>query len=291
LFHFYPGSFVLSLGTLGCNFKCPGCQNFDISHNQPDENSSNLQKLSPFETVELAKKYNADGICWTYNEPAIWFEQTLETAILAKKAGLYTAYITNGYITPEALDLIGPYLDAYRVDIKGFSKESYRKITKLSSFEGILEVTKRARFKWRMHVECVTNVTPTINDSDEILEGIARWIANELGYEIHWHVTRFFPYLDLEYLYPTPVGTLFRAYEIGKKAGLKFVYIGNLPGNETENTYCPKCGKVVIKRNSYSVMQVNLRDNLCSFCGELIYGVGFNFATKRIAKRIPIIYI
>lgn len=181
LFHFHPGTPVFSLGTLGCSFSCPGCQNWQISQREPREFDPMLARMTPAAAVEMAKRAGAKGICWTYNEPAIWLEHTLEGARLAKEAGLFTAYVTNGTATREQLDLIGPYLDAYRVDIKAFSREGYKAIAGFANYEGILENTQYAKERWGMHVECVTNVTPTVNDSDEMLRGIAEWIAAALG--------------------------------------------------------------------------------------------------------------
>lgn len=272
LFHFYPGTYCLSLGTLGCNFHCPGCQNWQISHSDVDLNHENLVDITPEESVRLIEKYGCKGISWTYNEPAIWFEYTLDGARLAKGKGLYTVYVTNGYMTPEALDTIGIYLDAFRVDIKGFSRESYKKITGLSKFEGILDVTVRAKKKWGMHVEVVTNVTPTINDSDEMLQSIASWIAGSLGPDVPWHVTRFHPYLDLSDIPPTPIKTLERAREIGIKEGLNFVYIGNVPGHTGENTYCPGCNKMIISRDGFYISDYYIKDGACKFCGKTIAG-------------------
>lgn len=289
LYHFFPGTAILSAGTRGCNFACPGCQNWQISHDSPLleetldftniehldlQTAINMERMTPAESVAYAQAYGCQGICWTYNDPSIWFEHTYEAARLAKKAGLYTAYITNGYSTPEALDVIGPYLDAFRVDIKGFSKESYYKVSKRARFEGILEVTKRAKYKWGMHVECVTNVTPTINDSAEMLRGIAGWIRTELGEFTPWHVTRFYPYLDLSHLPPTPISTLERTYEIGREEGLKYVYMGNVPGHPFEDTYCHRCGTLVIRRRGFAIAQVDLKPGgYCAQCGTWIPGV------------------
>ena len=166
LFHFFPASQVFSLGTWGCNFHCQDCQNWEIAVAEPARES---QIISPQAAIELAKRYHCGGIAWTYNEPSVWFEYTLDSARLAKENNLYTVYVTNGYLTPEALDTIGPFLDAWRVDIKGFSDTFYRKLAKISRWRGILEVTKRAKEKWGMHVEVVTNIIPTMNDDDEQL--------------------------------------------------------------------------------------------------------------------------
>lgn len=264
LFHFFPGTSALSLGTWGCNFHCKHCQNWEISCVDIPTSS---QQLSPEKEIELAKRYNCAGIAWTYNEPTVWFEYTLDSARLAKKNGLYTAYVTNGYITPEALDTIGPYLDAWRVDVKGFSDEFYKRLAKVSHWRSILDMAKRARDKWDMHVEVVTNVIPTMNDNEQHLSGIATWIRDNLGELTPWHVTRFYPMHNLNYLPPTPISTLEKAYRVGKEAGLKFVYLGNVPGHEYENTVCYSCGKLNVRRVGYDTQVLGLDGSRCQFCG------------------------
>ena len=197
----------------------------------------------------------------------MWFEYTLDCARLAKRQGLYTVYVTNGYLSPEALDTIGPYLDAWRVDIKGFTDALYQNLAKIRSWRGILEVAERAKHKWNMHVEVVTNVIPTMNDDDAQLEGIARWINDKLGEMTPWHVTRFHPNYNISNLLPTPVATLERAIRIGRKAGLRFVYVGNVPGHVSENTACPSCGKPVVERYGYETRVTGLTGGCCQFCG------------------------
>ena len=267
LFHFHPKSLAFSLGGWGCNFHCEHCQNWQISHQLPWEINQSPQKLSPEDLVRLTLRYNCEGIAWTYNEPSIWFEYTLDGAKLAKEKGLYTVYVTNGFLTEEALDTIGPYLDAWRVDIKGFSDQLYRNLAKVIKWRKILDVAKRAKEKWGMHVEVVTNIIPTMNDDDEQLEGIATWIRDNLGELTPWHVTRFYPSYHLQNLPPTPVSTIERAYDIGKKAGLRFVYVGNIPGHTGENTVCYSCGKTVVERIGYETRVLGLEGSKCKFCG------------------------
>ena len=268
LYHFLPGTLCYSLGSWGCNFHCVHCQNWQISCVEtPAEMGRQLQNISPQQAIELTKRYHCQGISWTYNEPAIWLEYTIDSARLAKQEGLYTVYVTNGYITPEGLDAIGPYLDAWRVDVKGFSDELYKRLAQIPHWRGILDMAERARTKWAMHVEVITNVIPTLNDDNTQLEGIAGWIASNLGELTPWHVTRFHPQHHLNDLPPTPIGTLEKAYDIGKKAGLKFVYLGNVPGHDRENTVCYSCGKLVIRREGYATQVVGLNGSRCRFCG------------------------
>jgi len=272
LFHFYPGEVMLSVGSLGCNFRCPGCQNWHIAHADVLRDLPSADFVSPEELVRLAVERKCLGISWTYNEPTIWFEYTLDCAKLAKKAGLMTNYVTNGAISIEALDEIGPYLDAFRVDIKGFSAETYKRVANFPRFGLVLEATERAKKKWNMHVECVTNITPGYNDDLEELSKLAEWIRDALGSGTPWHVTRFVPHLDLSHVPPTPVSTLEEARRIGMEKGLRFVYIGNVPGHPAESTYCPSCGKLLIKRDSVFVAMDGLRGGRCTACGEVIEG-------------------
>ena len=267
LFHFSPGSQVFSLGTLGCNFHCQHCQNWEISSVDSQLLSQSCRSVLPPLAVDMAQRYRCQGIAWTYNEPSIWFEYTLDSARLAKEAGLYTVYVTNGYLSEEALDAIGPCLDVWRVDIKGFSDAFYRKLAKVPRWRRILEVTKRAKTKWQMHIEVVTNIIPTMNDDDEQMEGIACWIRDELGELTPWHVTRFYPHHKMKHLPPTPLATLERAFDIGKRAGLKFVYTGNVPGHRNESTVCYSCGRTIVERFGYQTRVVGLEGSECRFCG------------------------
>ena len=274
VFHFLPGSRWLSLGSLGCNLRCIGCQNWEIAHDKPCEAPGReTHYIEPAEVVALAKDEGCTGISWTYNEPTMWLEYTIEVGALAKKEGLYTNYVTNGYMTKEALDRIGPYLDVFRVDVKGFSRESYNKLAGVDDFDPILENTLRAKSKWNMHVEVVTNVIPGLNDSEIELGRLATWIASRLGKRTPWHVTRFVPYLELSDVPCTPVDTLNRVRKIGMDVGLLYVYIGNVTGHPGENTYCPKCSDVVIGRYHFSVIADNIVDGRCKYCGQKITGV------------------
>lgn len=267
LFHFFPGTKCFSLGTLGCNFHCRHCQNWEISTANSENLLDSCREIQPQESIELALRYNCRGIAWTYNEPAVWFEYTLDSARLAREKGLYTVYVTNGYATPEALDTIGPYLGAWRVDIKGFSDEFYKKLAKVPHWREILDVTVRARRKWDMHVEVVTNIIPTMNDDEEQLRGIASWIRDELGELTPWHVTRFHPHHHLTQISSTPLETIDRACKIGEEAGLKFVYAGNVPGHRSESTRCHSCGKLNVERFGYQTDTEGLEGFRCRFCG------------------------
>ncbi|MGQ9614957.1 MAG: AmmeMemoRadiSam system radical SAM enzyme [Spirochaetota bacterium] len=277
LYHFYPGSFWLSLGSLGCNFRCPGCQNWQVAHVRMTEKSKVYEKkeaefLSPEEAIRLAETQKSLGLSFTYNEPTLWLEYTIDCSKIAHEHHLLTNYVTNGFITPEGLDEIGPYLDAFRVDLKCFSGNCYMKMAGFRDFSGILEVIKRAKYHWKMHVEIVTNVTPGFNDDEEQLRAMAEWIATQLGAETPWHLTRFIPHLKLSHLNPTPLKALDRARDIGINAGLNYVYIGNVPGHPAENTYCPGCGRILIARKHFGLDANYLVNGRCPDCGIIIQG-------------------
>ncbi len=272
VYHFFPGSEWLSLGSFGCNFRCPGCQNWEIAHSDVKEDIEKAKHIPPKKLIPIAMKSQSVGISWTYNEPTLWLEYTLDGAKLAKINKLYTNYVTNGFMTPEALDTIGRYLDVFRVDLKGFSEDSYKKLADIDDFSGILEIIKRAKKKWGMHVEIVTNVIPGINDNEEDLWKIAAWICRELGRDTPWHVTRFFPHLQLSNVSPTSLETLRNIKKIGLTQGLKYVYLGNVPESKGENTCCPDCGTILITRKEFTTRILQMNKGKCEICNCLIAG-------------------
>lgn len=266
LYHFLPGTLSYSLGSIGCNFRCEHCQNWTISQVTLEE--AWTREITPEEAVKRAIATGSKSISWTYNEPAIWHEYTYDSAVLAKKAGLKTVYVTNGYITPEALKRISPYLDAYRVDIKSFSEEFYRKVCR-ARLAPVLESTKLAK-ELGMHVETITLVIPGRNDSPEEITQIARWAHDNLGEDTPMHFTRFHPMYKMEDAVSTPVSTLEMAHDIAKKEGMRFVYLGNVPGHKYENTYCPGCNALLIDRTGFRVGAVRIKEGKCTECGEVI---------------------
>jgi pyruvate formate lyase activating enzyme len=269
VYHFHPGSRWLSLGSFGCNFRCPGCQNWEISH--WTRGGMVARYLSAEDSVAAAKASDCIGLSWTFNEPTIWFEYTLDAAKVAKRAGLYTNYVTNGSITREALAAIAPYLDVFRVDIKGFSDDTYERIGHIAQTPGILETVALAK-SHGMHVEVVTNVIPRYNDSETELRSIARWIKDTLGPETPWHVTKFYPHLQLAHLPSTPIAKLETARAIGTEAGLWYVYLGNVPGHSWENTYCHSCGQLLIERRVFDIRVNRVKGGRCPACEERIPG-------------------
>mgnify|MGYP000297783858 CR=1 FL=1 len=268
VFHYKPGSLCYSVGSLGCSFRCVFCQNWQIAYADGLSADGICRYGVSAETlVAAAKRTGCEGVAWTYNEPAIWLNYTLDCAKLAKESGLYTVYVTNGSATEAHIDMIAPYLDVYRVDIKSMSDDFYRKLIKLPSSKGIRDMAIRALNKG-MHIECVTNVIPGWNDSEHNLRETARWIADNLGGGTPWHVTRFFPYAKLADVPPTPMHTLERAAQIGREEGLKFVYLGNVVTAEGENTYCPTCGNLMIKRAGFDASIVGVTpEGRCKYDG------------------------
>ncbi len=266
LYHFLPGTLSYSLGSIGCNFRCEHCQNWNISQVTIEE--SITKEITPEEAVRSALASGCDSISWTYNEPAIWHEYTYDSAVLAKKAGLKSIYVTNGYITPEALQRISPYLDAYRVDIKSFSDEFYKKICG-ARLAPVLESTKLAK-ELGMHVETITLLIPGRNDSPEGITQIVRWVEENIGADTPMHFTRFHPMHKMDHVAPTPLSTLEMAHGIAKKEGMRFVYLGNVGGHKYENTYCPRCDALLIDRAGFRTGAVRVKDGKCFRCGEEI---------------------
>jgi pyruvate formate lyase activating enzyme len=272
VFHFLPGSRWLSLGSLGCNFRCPGCQNWELAHADLDRELEHTRYVSPAELVQLALERRAVGLSWTFNEPAIWIEYILDTLPLAREAGLFTNIVTNGALTPEAVDALGPHLDVYRTDIKGFKARTYEALAHLPHYEEIFAAAERARHRWGLHVEVVTNIIPGLNDDEETLEGIAQWLATRLGPDTPWHLTRFYPAYIFQDRLATPLETLLKAYKIARGQGLIFVYLGNVPGHELENTYCPRCRALLIRREIFDILANRLQAGCCPKCRTPIPG-------------------
>jgi len=264
--HFLPGSFSYSLGSIGCNFSCSHCQNWQIS--QPDRIERPLQQVAPEEGIRRAQEHGCASISWTYNEPTLWYEYTKEMGNLAHHQGLKTVYVTNGYMTEDALNELGPSLDAWRVDLKAFSEEFYRTICK-AHLQPVLDTTIRAK-ELGLHIETVTLVIPGLNDSMEEMGDLIDWVISNLGPETPMHFTRFHPDFHMTDRTATPVQKLEKIYELAKEKGLKYPYLGNIGGNRYEHTYCPKCGKIVINRSGYNVNTEKLDGTRCAHCGESI---------------------
>lgn len=268
VFHYHPGTAVFSVGSVGCSMRCGHCQNWEISRAHPDMPDATLHELSPEALVDMARKYRCPGVAFTYNEPVIWAEYVADVARICRSEGLFTVMVTNGYITTEGLDLLGKFIDVWRFDLKGSRDGTYRRLCHVPSVEPVMRAAERAKRRWGMHVEAVTNIVPTINDSAEELGEMATFIAESLGPDTPWHLTRFFPYLEYKDLPPTPIETLRMARDIGKKAGLRFVYLGNIDEPGGEDTVCPGCGAVVIRRSGYTILSHHTKSGHCAHCGQ-----------------------
>ncbi|WP_456486092.1 AmmeMemoRadiSam system radical SAM enzyme [Hydrogenimonas sp.] len=274
LFHFLPSTPVFSIGTVGCNFCCKFCQNWEISQHPQTHNYEVFgEELLPEKIVELSMETNSRSVAYTYNEPIVYFEYTYDTAKLAKEKGLKNIYVTSGFETRKAIDELAPYIDAMNIDIKYFDNENYEKIS-CGRLKPVLEAIRHAHEKG-IWIETTTLVIPGINDSDEELREIARFQA-QLDPDMPWHISRFHPDYKMLDRPVTPVETLRRAYDIGKEEGLNYIYVGNYPDEDRESTYCPKCGYKVIERQGYIGEQVvnHLQeDGNCPKCGYHIAGV------------------
>ncbi|HOT93985.1 MAG TPA: AmmeMemoRadiSam system radical SAM enzyme [Methanoregulaceae archaeon] len=271
--HFLPGTLSYSLGSVGCNFSCTHCQNWQLSRSAASLFS--LPYLSPEEAIHRALDADASSVSWTYNEPTISFEYTLEMGRRAHEAGLGTVYVTNGYMTIEALEALAPVLDAFRVDIKAFDDAFYREICR-AHLEPVLASTERAR-QLGMHVETVTLVIPGLNDSPEEIDGLIRWVIDHLGDATPMHFTRFHPDYQMQDRPATPIATLERIYERARELGLLFPYLGNVGGHRYENTWCPRCGALLIERRLMHGRPTGIEDGRCRTCGEVI----------PVVRRIP----
>ena len=271
LFNFLPGTKAYSIATVGCNFRCRNCQNFDIAQLPKERNIIVGRDMSPETVVSAAKQNNCASIAYTYSEPTIFFEYAYDVAKLAAEEGLKNVFVTNGYITREPLEKIAPYLDAANIDLKSFSDEFYRNNCG-ARLQPVLDAIKRYK-KLGIWVEIATLIIPSMNDSEDELRKIAEFIKNEAGEETPWHITQFHPMYKLIDVPRTPVETLRRAREIGLEAGLKYVYEGNVPGENGENTYCPNCKKPLIQRYGYRIQENKIKNGACSYCGTKIDGV------------------
>lgn len=266
LYHFHPGTNALSLGTVGCNLKCEHCQNFSISTAKPDYTS--IREVMPEKAVKLAREYDCQGIAWTYNEPSIWHEYSFDSAKLAKKEGLYTVYVSNGYINEDPLKEISPFLDAMNVDVKAFNDEFYKKICK-ASLEPVLLTCERAK-ELGIHLEVTYLVIPGHNDSNDEVKNFCNWVVDKLGGETPVHFSRFHPDYRMNNVPMTPMKTLLHVYDIAKQAGVLYIYLGNVPHGDYENTTCPNCGSICIERCGYSINFIGFKKGKCIKCNNSI---------------------
>ncbi len=268
-YHFLPGATAFSLATAGCNLRCLYCQNWSISQVPPEE-TQNVD-LPPEEVVRSAQQSKTPVISYTYSEPTVFYEYMLDTARRAREAGLRNTVVSAGFINPEPLRELCRAVDAIKIDLKGFSEEFYRRVC--SAELGPVRRSIEIIHEMGVHLEVVNLVVPTLNDDPEQLRALARWLAREVSADVPLHFTRFFPQYKLLNLPPTPLETLEQARRIALEEGMRFVYLGNVPGHEGNNTYCPACGRAIILRQGFSVLEYHLEGSACAFCGQGIPGV------------------
>jgi len=286
LYHFLPGTAALSIGTIGCDFACRFCQNWDISQvpkeikkkyqdlkeqkNQLGKIIDSGRNLLPEEIVSYAVNKNIPTIAYTYNEPAIFFEYAYDTAKLAHEAGIKNVFVSNGYESKEAIEKIAPYLDAMNIDLKSYQEEFYLKMCQ-AKLAPVLETIKRCH-DLGFWLEVTTLIISGYNDAEEELKKLAEFLVS-IDPSVPWHISRFQPAYKMSSVPPTPVKALHKAYNIGKDTGLLYIYVGNVLDADHESTYCPKCGELLIRRSGYTVEVMSFKNGKCGKCGEKIPGV------------------
>ncbi len=269
VYHYRPGTRTLCLGGLGCNLRCGFCQNWEIAFRDARYGGKlSSPNMPPEKVIAMALEQHCDGIAWTFNEPSISPMYMLDCARQARELGLYTVLVTNGLMTDEALDLLGPYIDVYRLDLKSLDARFYQQVANMTSIAGILPLARRAQQEFAIHVETVTNLMPSLNDSDEHLNRLAHAIVSSLGVDVPWHLTTYVPYAHMTHISPTPPETLARARAIGVDAGLRFIYTDDISNADATNTICPNCHTCVIERTARQVSLHALSDDgTCLVCG------------------------
>lgn len=269
-YHFLPGSFSYSIATVGCNFRCDFCQNSQISQMPRSTLMIMGEDTEPATIVRRAKANSCQTISYTYTEPTVYLETVLETAKFASQEGLKNILVTNGFMTAEALELIAPFISAANVDLKSFREDYYKKLCG-GRLQPVLDSLKKMK-QMGIWLEITTLLVPGLNDSDEELKEITAFIA-ALGLEIPWHISRFHPQFKMPDRAVTPVEALHRARRFGLDAGLRYVYSGNAPGDEGENTCCPNCGNPLLERRGFTIIRNNLQDAACARCGKKLEGI------------------
>lgn len=272
LFHFQPGTSSYSISTPGCNFRCIFCQNWQISQMALEYGWIEGQDITPQQIVNEALQNGCSSIAYTYTEPTIFMELCADCGKLAKSHGLSNIFVSNGYMTHEAIDFAADWLDAINIDLKAFTDGYYKHLCK-AKLAPVLDTIKYIAKNTDIWMELTTLVIPGENDSDEELKQIAEFIVSEAGPHVPWHVSRFHPMYKMDDKVATPAETLERAYSIGKTAGLNHVYVGNLPGSDAESTYCPKCSQLLIERSGYRIGAIEMQNEACPTCQTKIAGV------------------
>lgn len=271
LFHFQPGTSSFSVATEGCNFQCDFCQNWQISQAAIEQGEIDGQAISPDKIVKAAVDYGCKSIAYTYTEPTIFMELCADCGKLAKQKGLTNVFVSNGYETIQAIDFVKEWLDGINIDLKSFSEDYYSRLCK-AHLQPVLDTIEYIAKKTDMWLEVTTLVVPNENDTEDELKRLAEFIVTKAGADVPWHISRFHPQYKYTDSIPTPLETLEKAYEIGKAAGLHYVYLGNVPGSRTESTYCYNCERLLIERLGYTIRANNIKDGCCPDCGVKIAG-------------------
>ncbi len=269
LFHFLPGSQALSLATAGCNIECKFCQNWEISQFRPEQ--VNSISFPPQEVVARAAENEIKSIAFTYTEPVIFYEYMFDTARLARKKGVRSVMISNGYIKEEPMSDLCEHLSAVKIDLKAFTEKFYAE-TCSGKLQPVLDTLKLLKKK-KMWFEIVVLIIPTLNDDPKETASMCEWIFSELGPDVPVHFSRFHPMYKIKNLPPTPVSTISRCREIAIASGLNYAYVGNVPGHEGESTYCPNCKRGIIRRIGFQILTVDIKNGKCKSCGREIAGI------------------
>ena len=269
LFHFLPATKILSIATVGCNLHCLNCQNWEISQANPEQ--SRASQYPPEKLIAAAKEYDFPSIAYTYTDPIVYYEYTYDTAKLARAGNIRSVLVTAGYINEEPWKKLLEHVDAANIDLKAITEDFYRRVCSatLKPVQHALVLAKASGIL----VEVTNLIIPTLNDKPEQIRQLARWIKSNLGGDTPIHFSRFAPRYKMQHLPPTSAKTLDLAREIAISEGLHYVYIGNIRSKEGQNTYCPGCGKLLIERVGYTVLQNRIKENNCPDCATQIYGV------------------
>ncbi len=271
LFHFQPGSRSFSIAAVGCNFRCEFCQNWQISQSALESGQIDGEAATPEQIVEAALQTGCKSVAYTYTEPTVFMEFAADCGRLAKSKGLANVFVSNGYMSREAIDFAAGWLDGINVDLKAFNADYYRDLCH-AKLQPVLDCIAYIAQHTRIWMEITTLLLPGRNDSDEELKKLADFLVREAGEDVPWHISRFYPQYKYDESPPTPVESMQRAEQIGKAAGLRYVYLGNVPGEKSESTYCYGCGRTLVERMGYRIGTNQVKDGKCPQCGVSIAG-------------------
>jgi pyruvate formate lyase activating enzyme len=271
LFHFQPGSRSFSIAAVGCNFRCEFCQNWQISQAAIESGRIDGEAIAPEHIVEAAVRNRCKSIAYTYTEPTIFMELCNDCGRLAKERGLANVFVSNGFMTREAVDFAGDWLNGINIDLKAFSEDFYKKLCK-ARLQPVLDTISYIAKETSIWLEITTLLVPDQNDSEDELKKLAGFIVEKAGPDVPWHISRFHPQYKYQDSIPTPLASLEKAYEIGTSAGLRYVYLGNVPGSKAESTFCYQCGRMLIERMGFRITANHVKDSKCPDCGTEIAG-------------------